>query len=123
MTDTPWTPGPWPIKPTGDYKRILVGVGLVDGPGGYDVAEVYSDDCDRNEAEANARLIAAAPDMAEALDRLLTEYDAVDLAAAEPPSLTAAVFAARAALAKARGAYPIPQVRRVTRATTATTKE
>jgi hypothetical protein len=61
------TPGPWPIKVTGDRKRIRVGVGLVDGPRGYDVAEVYSDDCDGEEAEANAHLIAAAPDLLDAL--------------------------------------------------------
>jgi hypothetical protein len=34
----------------------------------------------------------------EALAQMLIEYDEVDLAEAEPPSLTAAVFAARAAL-------------------------
>lgn len=61
------TPGPWPLKPTGDGKRFIVGEGLVEGPNGYDVAEVYSDDCDQEEAEANARLIAAAPDMLDAL--------------------------------------------------------
>ena len=69
MTDQPkWTKGPWPIKPTGDFKRIVIGDGLVDGPGGYEVAEVYSDDCDRDEAMANAHLIAAAPDMYAALE-------------------------------------------------------
>ena len=57
------TRGPWPIKPTGDGKRIIVGEGLVEGPNGYEVAEVYSDDCDRDEAMANARLIGAAPDL------------------------------------------------------------
>ena len=62
-----WTPGPWPYEYTGDGKRIMVGAGLVEGPNGYEVAEVYSDDCDPAEAEANARLIAAAPEMAEAL--------------------------------------------------------
>jgi len=33
------TPGPWPWAFTGDGKRIVVGVGLVEGPNGYDVAE------------------------------------------------------------------------------------
>ena len=67
MSKTSHTPGPWPIKPTGDFKRIVIGDGLVDGPGGYEVAEVYSDDCDRDEAMANAHLIAAAPDLYAAL--------------------------------------------------------
>ena len=71
MTDQPkWTKGPWPIKPTGDFKRIVIGDGLVDGPGGYEVAEVYSDDCDRDEAMANAHLIAAAPDLYAALEAI-----------------------------------------------------
>ena len=97
MTDQPkWTKGPWPIKTTGDFKRIVIGDGLVDGPGGYEVAEVYSDDCDRDEAMANAHLIAAAPDMAEALDGLLGLLDAGSLY--EPQA-----YAARTALAKARG--------------------
>ena len=97
MTDQPkWTKGPWPIKPTGDFKRIVIGDGLVDGPGGYEVAEVYSDDCDRDEAMANAHLIAAAPDLYAALDGLLGLLDAGSLY--EPQA-----YAARAALTKARG--------------------
>ena len=97
MTDQPkWTKGPWPIKPTGDFKRIVIGDGLVDGPGGYEVAEVYSDDCDRYEAMANAHLIAAAPDLYAALDGLLGLLDSGSLY--EPQA-----YAARAALAKARG--------------------
>lgn len=72
--ETKWTPGPWPIKPTGDFKRIVIGDGLVEGPGGYEVAEVYSDDCDRDEAMANAHLIAAAPDLYAALVDLMAAY-------------------------------------------------
>lgn len=69
----PGTPGPWPCEHTGDAKRYLIGKGLVDGPRGYDVAEVYSDDCDPSEAAANAHLIAAAPDLYEAVQCLLAE--------------------------------------------------
>lgn len=61
------TPGPWPMEYTGDGKRIVIGSGLVEGPNGYEVAEVYSDDCPQGLAEANGRLIAAAPDLLEAL--------------------------------------------------------
>lgn len=61
------TPGPWPWEYTGDGKRIVIGAGLVEGPNGYEVAEVYSDDCPQNVAEANARLIASAPNMRAAL--------------------------------------------------------
>lgn len=57
------TPGPWPITETGDGKRFVIGEGLVGGPKGYEVAEVYSDDAPYEEAIANARVIAAAPDL------------------------------------------------------------
>lgn len=66
---TKHTPGPWSFKPTGDHKRIVIGEGLVEGPNGYDVAEVYSDDCDYEEALANARLTAAAPDLLDIAKR------------------------------------------------------
>ncbi len=65
------TKGPWPIEQTGDGKRYLIGNGLVEGPNGYEVAEVYSDDCDPDEALANAKLIAAAPELLEAAERAL----------------------------------------------------
>lgn len=78
--ETKHTPGPWPWVRTGDGKRIVIGAGLVDGPNGYEVAEVYSDDCDREVAEANARLIAAAPEMFVALREardLLLAHDTI----------------------------------------------
>jgi hypothetical protein len=100
MSERKWTPGPWPIDKTGDGKRIIVGVGLVDGPCGYDLAEIYADDCDPVEAHANAHLIAAAPDLYEALEELC-------LAAGGMP-MTGIEFERRrqagiSALAKARG--------------------
>ncbi len=101
MTDQPkWTKGPWPIKPTGDFKRIVIGDGLVDGPGGYEVAEVYSDDCDRDEAMANAHLIAAAPDLYAALERALNFIANTE---SEMGEALPCGDAARTALAKARG--------------------
>lgn len=72
------TPGPWGRAYTGDGKRIVIGEGLVEGPNGYDVAEVYSDDCPREIAEANARLIAAAPALLEALKGLLVFAEAAE---------------------------------------------
>lgn len=59
--DEGWTKGPWPWAYTGDGKRIVIGDGLVEGPNGYAVAEVYSDDCPQEVAEASDRLIAADP--------------------------------------------------------------
>lgn len=54
------TPGEWRTSYTRDGKAILINKGRV--------AEVYSDDIDEDEAEANARLIAAAPDLLGALE-------------------------------------------------------
>jgi hypothetical protein len=70
-----YTPGPWDIQAHAYDKRIAVGIGLVEGPNGYDVAEVYADDCDRDEALANARLIAAGPEMVEALQNMLAAHN------------------------------------------------
>ena len=98
------TPGPWDYDPTGDDKRICVGIGLVDGPNGYDVAEVYSDDCDPDEALANARLIAAAPDLLEALEGLLVfAEDAETKALVGDEGCLWPCEEARTAIAKARG--------------------
>jgi hypothetical protein len=77
VSETRHTPGPW----TNDDGSISA------GEGGFAVANVYSsedfpclDDCDEArlaeidvECAANARLIAAAPDIGAALERLLSE--------------------------------------------------
>lgn len=97
------TPGPWDYDQTGDDKRICVGIGLVEGPNGYDVAEVYSDDCDHDEALANARLIAAAPDLLDAV-RELEAILAEGLFNIEPDRISRAREAGRAAISKATGA-------------------
>lgn len=93
------TPGPWPMAYTGDGKRIVIGEGLVEGPNGYEVAEVYSDDCPPEIAEANARLIAAAPEMLEALYQYVSDLR-------YPPtgdSIQRRIKRAEAVIAKATG--------------------
>ena len=92
MAEAKHTPGPW----------------LADGASVYEERDDFSVICNfwsssLPEWEANARLIAAAPDLLEALEQLVIEYDDVELANAEPSSLTAAFNAARAAIAKAKG--------------------
>ena len=62
------TPGPWTLTRTGDQKRWIVGDRQ--SAWGTEVAEVYSDDTDPDEASANAHLIAAAPSLLEALKEL-----------------------------------------------------
>lgn len=108
------TPGPWPHSLSGDGKRIVVGDGLVEGPNGYEVAEVYSDDCDLQTAFANARLIAAAPELLAAIDRYLAARKALEAAPTHNgPAFDAAMAEHDAALAdltaasaKAKGEQP-----------------
>lgn len=90
------TPGPWPISGDRYDKRITIGEGLVEGPHGYEVAEVYSDDCPRELALANAHLIAAAPELLAALEKARNT-----LAGLGVPSIAANIC--DATIAKARG--------------------
>ena len=109
---TPWTEGPWEYVPSNENH------------GAYVVSLFGSDICDcytmsnpsalsvRNggdsrpihfmgeQADANARLMAAAPDMAEALDMLLV---AAESKWGKEATSHSAIGKARAALAKARG--------------------
>jgi hypothetical protein len=97
MSETRWTPGPWEVVEIPEPNMIseweiqMAGYGLPFFPyvhiGGYVKDPVMI---------ANAHLIAAAPDMAEALDRIIKERR-MGLTTPE------AWDQARAALAKARG--------------------
>jgi hypothetical protein len=109
MSETPWTPGPWWV---GRNERSVVcnteipewhTADSVEYYGGHLVAESM--------APANARLIAAAPELAEALEKLLRKVDQFiempdGMSAAAGRALDEATDAARAALAKAKGETP-----------------
>ena len=112
MTEkTPWTPGPWSIPvPSMGFSEIRGGSGeLIFGIAAGGPSEKQSDEI----CTANARLIAAAPKMAEALERLLLGAYATWMAArAEVEGAKTShdlfekepeVIAARAVLAEARG--------------------
>ena len=101
MSEAKHTPGPWVIERPIHHEGMV----KIDGPSltcrGFKIAT----DVDAQRAaciEADARLIAASPCLLEALEQLVIEYDDVELADAEPSSLTAAFNAARAAIAKAK---------------------
>jgi hypothetical protein len=85
------TPGPWVAKDDGVGPYIMAGeidIAMAVGPFSYDYMEL--------EVNANARLIAAAPELFEALQRcaaLLSRY----------PKHDDAWRQARAAIAKAEG--------------------
>lgn len=94
MTNTTHTPGPWSLsKPSGIY---------IDAPTGCIAALNYG------ALEGDARLIAAAPDLLAALERLeaqISQTSAYDFACrGDDPELLADVGFAREAIAKAKGA-------------------
>ncbi len=58
------TPGPWKIEPHDNCdKRYFVGPVMID-----------NDDVDHEEAEANGRLVSAAPDLLEILSLIVSEF-------------------------------------------------
>ena len=88
------TKGPWQFGSSNDdsvYKRNI------GGSDGYHVAVASSREDD--EVDANARLIAAAPDLLEALQSIVD----MDVAYQRGPKVEDAVEVARAAIAKATG--------------------
>lgn len=87
------TPGPWKVaKPRKSYRDGNMMYGIV-GP------ECVSDYEDWGFTEANARLIAAAPELLEALRNL------VEAATHHQADARAALAKARAAIAKAEAAH------------------
>ena len=83
-----WTKGPWKFKPHGSRFRIIEAEQETSIAIGQNQGDV--------ESEANARLIASAPDLYEALESLLDP--STDMLAH-----AGNVRKARAALAKAKG--------------------
>lgn len=101
----PWTPGPWEV---GQHPAMTKG--WIVRPVLFGSQAKALPECEGGHIvlwnKANAHLIAAAPDLAEALEKLLAEHldlasraDCLEWAEAEPSP----VIAARLALAKARG--------------------
>ena len=111
MSETRFTPGPWRFLEGKDYDEgANVGRPLtVCGGNNDDLANVYSADdstvsVSRAEAVANAHLIAAAPDLYEALELLLATPEIADADPRDKDEETQiAERKARAALRKARG--------------------
>lgn len=96
MNKTQFTPGPWHVgmKPGP----------IVYGPQGEQVANMHVAMLDQDEHKANARLIAAAPDLLETLKHLRAEIRAViKFDVKKHYSLIVADVAADKAIAKAEG--------------------
>ena len=97
MTDQPkWTPGPWRYDRTNGSPTT--GEHMIAGAKPGYLAEVR--DCGSGDVRANTHLIAAAPDMAEALEKALNFITNTE---SEMGETLPCGDAARAALAKARG--------------------
>ena len=96
MSDTKFTPGPWRYDRTNGSPTT--GEHMIAGAKPGYLAEVR--DCGSGDVRANAHLIAAAPDMAEALEKALNFITNTE---SEMGETLPCGDAARAALAKARG--------------------
>jgi hypothetical protein len=95
-----WTPGPWQMSPY-NYTEVLMAEGI--GAECY-----YVKNEDEEQSQANAKLIAAAPELyeaADALSRLFNEllFDMSKVTQGEQDAMKAAWERLDAALAKARG--------------------
>ena len=113
MTERKWTPGPWVYRPEEfDDWGVVRGSDVGDGWATYicQAKDQRVDEAGENEArrngidpwESNAHLIAAAPELYEALDDVVKMLDDNEVPISYEYYCTA-LEPARAALAKARG--------------------
>lgn len=105
-----WTPGPWfagrlvLADPDDEFGTISIGQQDISDRPNKDahfedtICEVWQNPNLAEDAEANARLIAAAPELLEALEDIVTSCTII-----QPAHLSDAVANAHAAIAKARG--------------------
>lgn len=106
MTQFKGTPGPWEVKPE-EVDRPYIRIRGTQWGGRFKVANVLSPDYDgvhhreADETRANARLIAAAPELLEALQ--LAEKAMVEGRNVTYPEWYGVINKARAAIAKATG--------------------
>ena len=111
MTQTAHTPGPWWIEPVGTIRNDADGNPRYDLPrivrfgDGHSICKAHLiGGNDPDQALANARLIAAAPDLLEALEAMIEEWiDYATLNNLGDPGAKHNIKLARAAIAKAKG--------------------
>ena len=95
------TPGPWTVDYTDDHLRLYAGdLLIVEVNGSTEHIKVRG--LDEETTEANARLIAAAPDLLAALERILARVETLNLFT-ERGEEAKVVEQARAAIGKATG--------------------
>ncbi len=99
MNNTKHTPGPWMAGQIGEKDIPIFAQGK-------DIGNVYGGEVDYSEFCSNARLIAAAPEMLEALEAMLDAFGVMRKAGVNVLGFETAVEArikAHAAIAKATG--------------------
>ena len=97
------TSGPWSIGNANLKEEAEVGI-HGPGPYGFVICDMSADGYDEDTQKANARLIAAAPDLLDALEAMVFGAGAVAVHhEGERKALQMAVDIALAAIAKARG--------------------
>lgn len=102
---TKFTPGPWYVG-TGTYegRNIYSAVSVTDDEGfTYQPVVATAEDDGINCWDANARLIAAAPDLLEALQNIAEYWNQDQNEAAMADACWHAIHTARAAIARATG--------------------
>ena len=103
MPDTEHTPGPWTFDGYDGDQGYEVG-GPPDYCGILATAHHDTDEHDKGEAEANARLIASAPDLLSALELACDGIEGVSVGSWYADQLAdIALPTIKAAIAKARG--------------------
>ena len=109
MSDTPWTPGPWTdLGPTDFRGRLIVGESRPDpeleaDDGMVHTAVAEALDAEGADVRANARLIAAAPEMADCLFYFVASADDEAVSDLAQATYTNCVEQARAILSRLRG--------------------
>jgi hypothetical protein len=105
MSEAKFTPGPWRAEKVSKFGECDIY-----GPNGEELALIYvsngADDPEMWPAEANARLIASAPDLLDSVYEFLERYEdmeSAELFAKLPGEEAQRVVRARAALSKATG--------------------
>ena len=94
------TPGPWHVETTETRDGAIEAIAVREGSAGLFIAAVEPHDMAYADAIANARLIAAAPDLLAALRRIETEVSKPTGVLTDAALLTVLGHYARAAIAK-----------------------
>ncbi|MES2342351.1 MAG: hypothetical protein V4597_11780 [Pseudomonadota bacterium] len=99
-----YTPAPWHVQPGGTLTDVASGpIGML----AY-VSTAGARGRTLDEAQANARLIAAAPDLLATLRQLVADWDSVDERAQVPDEINDDDHWAAARAAIARATVPTP---------------